>query len=317
MTATIATACLLLAIVAVEHPRPDDSTAPPFAQAHAPTAAPEHSLSFAALGDTGMGNANQHRVAAALSAVTRYESLDLVLLLGDNFYDDGVKTREDTLWNRAFEDVYRLPGLAVPFFAVLGNHDHHGSIDAQIGRTAIDERWRMPARYYTWTQSLDDEHQAQFVALDTETMAHRAPDPAQMAWLEQTLAASTATWKIAIGHHPLTLTGPDSHPNLAAVRDTLDRFGVDAYFCGHEHQLTYSRRPQGFTEVISGAGSNPRPLKGAQRADFAHQGLGFVCVRLTPKAMMLSFLDDHDTVLFVDTLLAHSANSKPAPMPAP
>jgi acid phosphatase len=303
-------ALLLLGFLALGRLSSGPAITPPFATIGAPAAAPEHSLSFVALGDTGMGNANQRRVAAAMSAITRFESIDLVLLLGDNFYDDGVQSRNDRQWDTAFENVYRLPGLAVPFYAVLGNHDHHGRIEAQIERTVIDDRWRMPARYHAWTQPLGEQHQVFFVALDTETLAHRESDDAQLAWLDQTLATSKATWKIALGHHPLLQASPNSHPHLAMLRDTLDRLGVDAYFCGHSHQLTYFRRPGLMAQIISGAGSNPRSLEGDRGADFAHRGLGFVCVRLTGQAMLLSFLDADNRVLFIDTLAPRSG---PAP----
>ena len=45
-----------------------------------------------------------------------------VVLLGDNFYEDGVASVDDPQWQTKFEDPYA--NIDLPFYAVLGNHDH-------------------------------------------------------------------------------------------------------------------------------------------------------------------------------------------------
>jgi hypothetical protein len=91
-----------------------------------------------AIGDTGEGNDGQHAVADQMAAkCTLVGGCDAVLVNGDNFYDNGVQNVDDPLWKTAFEEPYNRPALeGVPFYVVLGNHEHGptstGNKQAQI-----------------------------------------------------------------------------------------------------------------------------------------------------------------------------------------
>jgi len=78
-------------------------------------------LRLIALGDTGTGNEDQRKVAEGMAKICEQSGCDLVLLLGDNFYPDGVNSTVDPQFKSKFELVYQK--LNLPFFAVLGNHD--------------------------------------------------------------------------------------------------------------------------------------------------------------------------------------------------
>lgn len=93
-----------------------------------PPPTPDAALRFVLLGDTGRGDESQHAVAAH----ARRTRPDCVLLLGDNFYPDGVVSIDDPQWDSAFQDVYPLDPLDMEFCAILGNHDHNGNIQAQV-----------------------------------------------------------------------------------------------------------------------------------------------------------------------------------------
>src|SRR5262245_26583012 len=76
-------------------------TAPPADAAAGPT------VRLIAIGDTGEGNQEQHDVAAQMDAkCAAVGGCDAVLMLGDNFYDNGVAGIDDAQWIPKFEEVY-------------------------------------------------------------------------------------------------------------------------------------------------------------------------------------------------------------------
>jgi 3',5'-cyclic AMP phosphodiesterase CpdA len=71
-----------------------------------------------------------------------------------------------------------------------------------------------------------------FIVLDSNLNAQ-----SQTAWLAQRLAASTATWKFVMFHHPAYSSDPtQDHASLrTAWVPAFDRYHVDLVFQGHEH----------------------------------------------------------------------------------
>ena len=49
-------------------------------------------VKFGVIGDTGTDNLDQQEVADSLAKISRKDGYDLVLMLGDNFYPEGLKT---------------------------------------------------------------------------------------------------------------------------------------------------------------------------------------------------------------------------------
>jgi len=84
-----------------------------------------------------------------------------------------------------------------------------------------------PERAYSFTYG-----NALFVILDSNLSAQ-----SQAAWLERQLAASAATWKFVMFHHPAYSSDPTQ--DHAALRSAwvpiFDRYHVDLVLQGHEH----------------------------------------------------------------------------------
>ena len=74
---------------------------------------------------------------------------------------------------------------------------------------------------------------------------------------------------------------------------------MDAYFCGHEHQLEYDV-PEGlhFRQFISGAGSEARPVTSAPYAKFTVQDYGFLTVSVQQNKLFFQFINDEGKVLY-------------------
>uniref|UniRef100_A0A183C9Y4 Tartrate-resistant acid phosphatase type 5 n=1 Tax=Globodera pallida TaxID=36090 RepID=A0A183C9Y4_GLOPA len=77
----------------------------------------------------------QRSVAAAMKILAKDEQPQFVVNLGDNFYWNGVREVKDGRFESTFENVYDKPLLDVPWYPILGNHDRHGSAQAQIDYT--------------------------------------------------------------------------------------------------------------------------------------------------------------------------------------
>ncbi len=206
----------------------------------AQTPAPEETVRFVALGDTGEGNLAQYFVADAMWEVCNAAGgCEFAVGLGDNIYDENPLYPSDTAFDRKFELPYQK--LDFPFFMSLGNHDNDLVIDGTGGSNAagdiqvdyhyredrLSNKWQMPARYYQFSAPLqsepDDDRPSliDFFVLDSNPM-NSAPDinphyevnrykKQQGAWLDEALGTSSSPWKIAYTHHPYLSNG--SHGN--------------------------------------------------------------------------------------------------------
>lgn len=251
---------------------------------------------FMVIGDMGTGSESQHAVAAAMATRARADGLDFVITVGDNFYPFGVASPDDPQWHSKFLEVYADPALQVPVVASLGNHDHLGSIQAQIDFSAREPRWIMPAAYYVHSRTLTDGTPLDFFVLDTTPIARgKSKAQEQVVWLEQALAHSRAAWKIVIGHHPIFSHGPhgDTREMIEAIEPILSLNGADLYFAGHDHTLEMLKPINSVHYVISGAAGGPDKAYAVDWTDgafYAATGGGFVMVRVARDELVVEFV---------------------------
>ncbi|MBD2104346.1 metallophosphoesterase [Leptolyngbya sp. FACHB-261] len=243
-------------------------TNPPAASAAIPTPVPTTpagpQLRFAAVADTGTGGEGQYAVAKAMAGYHAQNPFPLVVLAGDNIYNNGEIEKISAVFEQPYET---LLNQGVKFRACLGNHDI---------RTANGEPqlrypgFNMEGRYYTFTQA-----PVQFFALDTNG---NAAWRTQLAWLDQELSRSTAPWKVVFGHHPVYSSGHYG-VNRAFIRDLtplFEKHRVQLYINGHDHSYERTQVINGTTYLICGAGAGTRPVgrsgwtaHSAQRLSFA------------------------------------------------
>lgn len=264
-------------------------------------------VSFLAVGDWGRrGCAEQRAVAQGMAHVARRLRTQFVVSTGDNFYDDGVAGVTDAHWQESFETVYADAALRTPWYSVLGNHDYRGSVEAQVAYTGRSDRWRLPARYYTLRRPVGARRRVQLFCLDTtpflrvyrpggreHTPGVAGQDPeAQLRWLYDALRASTAAWKIVVGHHPLR-SGSPFHGEAPEWRDRLSPVlhagGADVYLSGHEHDLQHLVDENGLHHVVSGAGSECRTTGACAVTRFSQGALGFASFTVSARRLRLRF----------------------------
>lgn len=215
-----------------------------------------------AVADSGSGDSAQRAVAVQMAQRHRRSPVELVLLGGDNIYNDG----DIALVRSHFEQPYReLLQAGVPFKAVLGNHDVRR--DGGAGQLAY-RGFGMEGRWYSFRRG-----PVQFFMLDTNPGDHWTT---QLSWLRRQLAASRAPWKVVVGHHPLYSEGfyGDDAGLIARLTPLFKNYGVQLYINGHDHN--YARTPaiQGTTYLtVGGGGASLRPVtlrRSGARAVSAH-----------------------------------------------
>jgi tartrate-resistant acid phosphatase type 5 len=282
--------------------------ATPFARAWA--ALPQPPLTFVAVGDWGRGGAfHQAEVAQRMGETAADVHARFVISVGDNFYEDGVTGVDDPQWRASYEAVYTAPSLQVPWRVALGNHDYHGNSQAQIDYSKTSPRWRLPSRWYSFTETAPDGATVEFFVLDTspfisgyykdgavKVKVAGQDTAAQLAWFQAAIARSTADWKLVVGHHPIysgNARGAESggSPDLVAQLDPiLQRHRVPLYLNGHDHDLQHIAR--GATHyVCTGAGSKTREECGMDGSDFCTVESGFTAFALTRDALRVAYRD--------------------------
>ena len=135
--------------------------------------------------------------------------------------------------------MYVNTSLDIPWYAILGNHDHHlGRGQGQIDyyKNHRDARWYMPAYWYDQVWHLEDsDTTVHMVFIDTvilsgdDNVTYPVQRKEQYAWINATLAASTADWLVVVGHYPVYSSGEHGNtPDLDAnLKPLLTRYAAD------------------------------------------------------------------------------------------
>jgi hypothetical protein len=272
---------------------------------------------FMAIGDQGTGGDGQRRVAFLMNEKAGRDSLHFVITLGDNFYPRGVPSTHDIQWSTKFEAMYDLPNLSVPFYPSLGNHDHRdGNARHQVEYSKKSDKWRMPDYCYTFSKSIDEHSSVQFFALNTHvivTKEYGGYDLQQMEWLAAELRASTATWKIVYGHHPVFSYGKhgDQKQMIKLVKPLLEKYEVDVFIAGHDHDRQFLGPVSGVAHIVCGTGAKSRDTRYGKKTVFAETNLGFTWFRVSATELHLQFINGDGEIEYAHTL------SKPPPKRGP
>lgn len=223
----------------------------------------EPRLRFVSVGDTGTGNQGQYAVAKAMTQFYRQAPYPLVLLLGDNIYNNGEIEKIESVFERPYQPLLQD---GVKFYACLGNHD----IRTENGTPQVNyPQFNMGGRYYTFTRSI-----VQFFALDTNP---NADWEAQLDWLDEQLRQSSAPWKIVFGHHNLYSSGVygKNERLISKLTPILEHHNVPLYINGHEHHYERTQPIDGTTYLTSGSGAKLRPVEASDWTAFAASELSF------------------------------------------
>ncbi|XP_019431672.1 PREDICTED: purple acid phosphatase 17-like [Lupinus angustifolius] len=277
------------------------------------------SLNFLVLGDWGRRGAyNQSEVAFQMGKVGEKLDIDFVVSTGDNFYDNGLTSDNDTAFEESFTNVYTAKSLQKQWYSVLGNHDYRGDVEAQLSPflREIDNRWLCLRSFIV------DSELVEIFFVDTTPFVgeYFTEKKHKYDWqsiipqksyitnllkdLELAIKESTAQWKIVVGHHAIRSVGHhgDTQELINQLLPILQENDVDFYMNGHDHCLEHISDTESSIQFLtSGAGSK------AWRGDihktnqrglhFFYDGQGFMSVKLTQTDATIEFYDVYGNVL--------------------
>lgn len=144
------------------------------------------------------------------------------------------KGRRKSDWLQDFFPNGHILMSRVPIYTVIGNHEDNSPLYYQYMVAPP------PEYYYTFKYG-----NTQFFMIDSNRDLKEGSE--QYNWLEWELSKSTATWKIAMHHHPPYSSDSNDHGNTAYSLSTLgvanvrnlvplyERFGLDFCLFGHTH----------------------------------------------------------------------------------
>jgi tartrate-resistant acid phosphatase type 5 len=281
-------------------------------------------LSFVVFGDWGWNGQNHQReLAATIGKEAANIDAEFIVSLGDNFQVNGVRSTQDPLWRLSYEDVYTDVSLEKNWYCVLGNHDYHGNTQAEIDYTQVSRRWNMPSHYYAVHKTSGKGVSVDLFFLDTPPLQRKYwaepgeyPDiakqdtAAQLRWLDSSLAASKATWKLVFGHHPVYSGGkhaPELQDMPPRFAQRFEKGGVDAYFAGHDHHLEHIRQPGSKVNYFIDGAHSVRPVKPTPATDFAVSAPGFMTVTITKDTLRVRAVDV-DGKLLREFPIVHAKN---------
>ncbi len=255
-------------------------------------------VSLLVVGDTGTQDEKQMMVAEAMSEYCqKHGGIIGIVLLGDNFYPDGVRSTDDPQWQKAIWEPFGLPCLdGLDIFPILGNHDRKLNANAQVEYSKINRRWRMPGRFY----SVQFGGILELAQLDSTRFDTWLPIPGGfISTIRQQFEQSRARWKIVTSHHPVM-----SHcSNRPKKEDPLKLASLRSQFCakadvwlsGHVHLMEHSSDPrlcaaQQFI-VGSGGGDLYGEEKCGSEALFKRSGYGFGVIDANFEQLKFRFID--------------------------
>ncbi|KAF7456989.1 Calcineurin-like phosphoesterase family protein [Cryptosporidium felis] len=107
------------------------------------------------IGDWGETTDCLFNITDKMNSMSAEMNPEFILSVGDNFYQNGVKSVDDRRWVEIFEEPFGKFDEKLKIHSCLGDHDWRGSTTAQIDRTnsTINKRWHLPG--YWWYEKVE------------------------------------------------------------------------------------------------------------------------------------------------------------------
>lgn len=222
-------------------------------------------LTFAVIGDFGMGNKNHYKMATVLAEVCKKRECDFIITVGDNIYGSGIQGSDSPQLKSKFEKPFKDLGK-IDFWLSMGNHDWDGEIAPAVEYSLKGPRWRFPNIHYQ-VPLLPDW--LTLYAFDYYDLSN------QKKPMMDTLCKKEG-WKLIYNHHPMYSHG--NHGSSLVMRyyikPVIKKCDVDMILSGHDHHLEHIQvgGNDGFDQIISGSFSSHRSVWDPHRRNHRRSG---------------------------------------------
>ena len=200
--------------------------------------------------------------------------INRLILMGDNFYDEGIKEKNDEQWKDYTRVFSKIPYSKIT--AIIGNHDYYGNPHFQLNSKYFENNEFYFKRtisnidlYFLDTAPMHEGHcevdNNIFKKIHCKTA--RRLQIEQIDWLEKELEKSNRLNRkiLVFGHYPLISNGIYYFklvPIYNLLMPIFEKYKVDAYISGHEHNIQYIKRniskEYTFHQFIVGSSSETR-----------------------------------------------------------
>ena len=239
-------------------------------------------INFAAFGD--IGNTSD---SAAVAKLTRNQSVERILMLGDLCYGSQPLATQ-------INANYIAEKAAGKLWPSLGNHEFSDACGGGSNAPAYLSYFTLPnnERYYEFQRG-----PVHFFVLNS----YKDPDGVsatskQAIWLKGKLAASTSPWQVVLFHHPPYSSGSE-HGSTTYMQWPFEAWGADAVLSAHDHdyeRILKDVNGDGVTVpyFVSGLGGKSRrsfraPVAGSVKR--YSDGFGALFVTATSTSMKFEF----------------------------
>ncbi len=240
--------------------------------------------------DSGVNTAEQNQVRDAFLNYNSTDTIDRMIMLGDNAYIYGTDAEyQAAVFTNHYENIFKH----IPVFSAMGNHEVLSS-DPTTQTGPYFDIFTLPSNaecgglpsgnesYYSF-----DYANIHFICLETSTASFRAAGSAMLSWLAADLTATTQKWKVVFMHHPPYTKGghdSDNETNLIETRQNilpiLENYKVDLVLTGHNHQYERSFFLDGYygysasldSSMIVDGGTGTKPNAYEKRSSRNYKG---------------------------------------------
>jgi|TARA_Y100000389_G_scaffold111124_1_gene108207 hypothetical protein len=275
------------------------------------------------IADTGTGCNSQYNVADGFTKLIKDENINLVLLGGDNFYENGCTNKNDNKFKTAFESPYKNIPNDVKFYGCLGNHDihhpngHQAQFDYSKYSRENDMKFVLPYHFYDFGKK--DLFRVFVIDSNLENMDPHLKS-VQSREIGKRIKETSEPWKILMLHTPLISPGEHGCLNGGCDRyvKNIIKKGIDVVCSGHDHLQACAEMKIGnkkVIQVVNGAGAKPyyegedhihsEYINNKRGCNLLHCNteLGYCMFHPTKKSFKIYYFDNNNKELFSHKIL--------------